>query len=70
MPERANEQEHREEAKRLAQLRADQREIVALHRSVANDKGVSRANRNEARRRADALEKLLRLLPKKGKKKT
>ncbi len=58
--------ECREEAERLSQLpKAEQRTIVALHWSVAKDKDVSDANRKEARRRAVALERLLRLKPKK-----
>ena len=56
------ERDCRDEAERLRLLpREDQRAIVALHRSVANDPKVTKANRDEARRRADALEKLLRL---------
>ncbi|HLN30745.1 MAG TPA: hypothetical protein VK395_23600 [Gemmataceae bacterium] len=63
------EQEHREEAERLALLpKADQREIIALHRSVAEDAKVSKANRQKARERAEALERLLRLKPGKGSK--
>jgi predicted flap endonuclease-1-like 5' DNA nuclease len=67
---RAAAEEFRDEAQRLALAsRADQRAIVALHRSVADDKRVSKANREEARQRADALEKLLGLGPKLKKKK-
>ncbi len=41
MPEPSKEQEYREEAERLAKLpRADQREIIALHRSVAKNPKV------------------------------
>jgi hypothetical protein len=65
------EQEYREEAERLALLpAADQRAIIALHWSVARDAKVSKANRTEARRRAQALEKLLGLKPEKKPKKT
>ena len=68
-PDPSKEQEYREEAARLAQLpKADQREIIALHRSVAIDRGVSPANRQEARARVKALEKYLRLRPGKGRK--
>jgi hypothetical protein len=46
MPDPAKEQEHREEADRLAKLpRADQREIVALHRSVADNPKVPKRDR-------------------------
>jgi hypothetical protein len=64
------EQEYREEAERLAELPSvDQKAIVALHWSVVRDKEVSEANRNEARQRAKALEKLLGLKPEKESKK-
>jgi hypothetical protein len=54
--------EYREEAERLALLpKTDQRAIIALHRSVAGDPKVSKANRQEARERANALERLLKL---------
>lgn len=57
-------QEHFDEAERLKLLPvADQQAIVELHRSVANDSKVSKANRDEARQRVDALEKLLKLTP-------
>jgi hypothetical protein len=66
MPDPSKEQEYREEAARLAQLpREKQREIIALHRSVAEDRKVSKANRQEASERAEALERYLRLAPKK-----
>ena len=56
------EQEYREEAERLKLLpRKLQREIVALIRSPADDPEVSAENRREARRRANALEELLKL---------
>jgi hypothetical protein len=63
------EQEYREEAARLGQLpKEDQREIIALHRSVADNPKVRKADREAARERADALEKFLGLAPKrKGK---
>jgi hypothetical protein len=41
MPDRAKKQEYREEAARLALLpKADQMEIIALHRSVADNPKV------------------------------
>ena len=66
MPESEKEQEHCEEAERLALLTVeDQKAILALHRSVADDPKVSKANRREARERLEALERLLKLKPKK-----
>ena len=66
MPDRSQEREFREEAARLAQLpRADQRAIVALHRSVADNPKVPKQDRDAARDLANALEKLLCLTPKK-----
>jgi hypothetical protein len=68
MPESDQEREHREEAKRLGVLpRNEQRQIVALHRSVADNPKVPKRDREEARSLADALERLLRLAPKKRK---
>jgi hypothetical protein len=56
-------EEYREEAKQLRLTdRKTQREIVALHRSVAADPKVRKADRDAARRRADALERLLKLV--------
>jgi hypothetical protein len=58
--------EDRAEAERLKLLpRSEQRQIVELVRSVADNPKVSEADRKEARTRAKALEKLLRLTPKK-----
>jgi hypothetical protein len=55
-------EEYRREAERLALLPIeDQRAIIALHRSVADDKEVSESDRKVARERANALERLLRL---------
>jgi hypothetical protein len=55
----------REEAERLALVsKNEQRAILALHRSVAANKEISKADREEARQRANALEKLLGLRPK------
>jgi hypothetical protein len=71
MPERSKEQEYREEAARLALLaREEQRGIIALHRAVAADRKVSKANRLEAGERAEALERYLRLAPKERRKKS
>jgi hypothetical protein len=63
MTEADNEQEYREEAERLALLaREDQKEIIALHRSVADNPKAPKADRRAARKRAEALERhLLRL---------
>jgi hypothetical protein len=65
-PDFAREQAWREEAECLAILPiADQEVILALHRSVAEDSKVSKANRQEARERLEALERFLKLKPKK-----
>ncbi len=70
MSEKHKQLEYRQEAERLAELPvADQRAILALHQAIAADKRVSKANREEARQRADSLEKLLGLKPKTKKKK-
>ena len=59
------EKEWREEAKRLkAVSRKDQRLIIAIHRSIADDPKVPKADRDDARERADALEKFLGLTKK------
>jgi hypothetical protein len=63
------EREYREEAERLKQLpRAEQRAIVELIGSPARDPEVSEENRKEARRRASALSRLLKLTPRKKRK--
>ncbi len=55
--------EHAAEAERLAQLsEADQKEILALHRSVANNPKVPKADRTAAKERANSLEPHLRRL--------
>ena len=55
------EQEYREEAERLAELPvADQKQIIALHRGIADDSKVPMRDRDLARERADALERHLR----------
>ncbi len=60
------EQEYAEEAADLARLpKADQKEIIALHRSVADDPKVPKVDRQAARERADALEKHLRRMARK-----
>ena len=62
-PDPTREQEHRHEAERLALLPVeDQREIIALHRSVADSAKVPKRDREAARKRADALERHLRRL--------
>jgi hypothetical protein len=66
MTEPERELEHHKEAERLALLPvAEQEAILALHRSVAEDPAVSKANRKEARERLEALERLLNLKLKK-----
>jgi hypothetical protein len=61
-PDPDKEQEYREEANRLAQLpRADQREIIALHRSIASNPKVPKAERQAGLERAEALERFLGL---------
>jgi len=58
----SNEQEHRDEAERLAKLpRELQREIVAMHWTDARNPKVPKRDRQFARQRAMALERLLRL---------
>jgi hypothetical protein len=55
-------QTYREEAERLRLVDRDtQRQIIALHRSVADDPKVKKRDRDTARERADALEALLGL---------
>lgn len=63
------EQEYREEAERLAELPRDvQRHAVALIRAPANNPKVGKRDRDEARERADALERHLRRLNRRKKK--
>ena len=65
----AKEQEYREEAERLAQLPADvQRKAVALIREPADNPKVGQRDREEARERADALDRHLRRLNRRKKK--
>jgi len=62
------EAEWKAEAERLKLLdRKTQRQVIAIHRKTAADKGISRADREHAGRRADALEKFLKLAPRKRK---
>jgi hypothetical protein len=50
------------EAKRLALLsKDDQRAVIAIHRDTANNQKLPKADRDAARERADALERLLKL---------
>jgi len=57
------EAEHLAEAQQLALLPvADQREILALHRSVAANAKVPKQDRELAKERADALSRHLRRL--------
>jgi hypothetical protein len=68
MPESALDQEYHDEAKRLTLLPvADQREIIALYRSVASNPKLPKHEREAGHERADALEKLLKLARKKTK---
>jgi hypothetical protein len=54
--------EFRAEAERLAQVSVkDQAAIIAWHRDIAADARVASRDREDARARADALERLLRL---------
>jgi hypothetical protein len=56
------EQSYREEAVRLRRMdRETQRQIVAVHRNTAANPKLSRASRDLARERAEALERLLGL---------
>jgi hypothetical protein len=55
------EDEHRQEAERLAQLPAkEQAAAIAWHRDIAANRKVSKADRAAAQEWADALERLLR----------
>ena len=63
------EQEYRTEAERLALLPRDvQRQAVALIRAPADNTKVGKRDRDEARERADALERHLRRLNRRKKK--
>jgi hypothetical protein len=55
-------QEHREEAARLAELPvAEQKAIIAMHWTDARNPKVPKRDREFARERAEALERLLKL---------
>ena len=61
-----NPEEHRAEAERLALLPVeDQQEILALHRSVADNPKVPKKDRQAARERAAALTRELARLRRK-----
>jgi hypothetical protein len=65
----AKEQEYRAEAERLAELPRDvQRQAIALIRAPAENPKVGRRDREDARERAEALERHLRRLNRKKKK--
>lgn len=64
------EQEYRDEAERLSQLpRSEQRWLVEFYRDVANGKGVPAPERKAGLERVAALERLLKLAPRKKRKK-
>ena len=68
MTEPAREQQHREEAERLALLPVEeQKQIIAMHRADANNPKVPKRDRAFAAERADALEWHFRRLRKKRK---
>lgn len=63
------EKRYREEAERLALLPVeDQQQLISQHRAIAADKSVPKPDRNEAKERADALERHLRRLARKNRK--
>ena len=63
------EQEYRAEAERMAELPRDvRRKLIDQHRAIAADKAVPKADRKEAKERADALERHLRRLARKRRK--
>jgi hypothetical protein len=67
MPDPTKEQAYREEAERLALLPVeDRRAAIGWLRDIARTAPRKR-DREEAEARADALERLLKLAPKKGK---
>ena len=69
MPDPDREQEHLAEAERLAELPRDvQRKALALIRAPADDPKVSKRDRQEARDRAEALERHLKRLNRSKKK--
>jgi hypothetical protein len=63
-PARDPEQEHRAEAARLRFVDRDtQRQIIAIHRNTAENRKLPKEDRDFARQRADALERILGLAP-------
>jgi len=63
------EEEYRAEAERLAEVPRDvQRQAVAIVRAPADNPKVGKRDREEARERADALERHLRRLNRRKKK--
>src|SRR4051812_40030949 len=61
MGDSMSDDEYRAEAERLAALSsADRAEVIALHRAVANNPRAPKRERDQARERADALERHLR----------
>lgn len=61
MPDPSEEQEHRAEAERLAQLPlAERRAILAMYRADSRNPKVPKLDRDFARRRVKALERYLR----------
>jgi esterase/lipase superfamily enzyme len=68
-PDPDREHEYAAEADRLAQLPAEaQRQAVAIIRAPADNPKVGKRDREEARQRADALERHLRRLNRRKKK--
>lgn len=62
------EDQYREEAERLAALTADdQRAFIAMLRADAANRKVPKLDRDFARERADALERILKLKKRKSK---
>ncbi len=65
MPDPAKEQEHTDEAERLATLPVEvQKTLIAQHQAIAADPKVSKRDREAAAERAGALERHLRRLRK------
>jgi len=70
---KANEQEYRDEAEQWARsvaavAAAEQRQLLAMYRGDAANAKLAKRDRDFARARADALEKLLKLSQRKHKK--
>jgi hypothetical protein len=61
MPEPDKEQEYRAEAERLALLpQEEQAAVIAWHRDIAGNPKVPKRDREAARERAEALDRLLK----------